>query len=183
MPPELGTQGVDQLAHLSVDRTGTPAMIIMLGHLEQTLARDVPATRHVFQKRNDIFLLFRTAEADDQDRIVILLLGSNIRQRSTVVFCLIHAYPPDKGNDEDIYSVGWRPEISRADRGALPRRDRHGEAARELSERDKEAEEYRPGMRTPCIRAVSPSWILIRSPMEPNMRRSRHLPRNERARR
>ena len=93
MPPEFGTQGVDQFAHLTVDRTGTPAMIIMLGHLEQTLAGDVPAPRHVLQKRKDIFLLFRTAEADDQDRIVFLLLGSNILQRSAVgVFCLIHAY-------------------------------------------------------------------------------------------
>src|SRR5271166_3817868 len=143
-------------------------MIIMLGHFEQTLAGDVPPPRHVFQKRKDIFLLFRTAEAYDQDRIVFLFLGSNIRQRSAVgVFCLIHACHLTRETiDEGIYSVARRPGISRADHGALPRRNRHGEIAWGLSERGKDAEECRPGMRTHCIRALSPLWFLIRGPEE-----------------
>ena len=91
MPPQFGKQGVDQFPHLTVDWTGSPAMIIMLGHLEQTLAGDVSAPRHVLQKRKDILLLFRTAEAYDQDRIVFLLLGSYINHRSAIVFSLMHA--------------------------------------------------------------------------------------------
>src|SRR5271157_626879 len=146
-------------------------MIIMLGHFEQTLAGDVPPPRHVFQKRKDIFLLFRTAEAYDQDRIVSLFLGSNIRQRSAVgVICLIHAYHLTRETmDEGIYSVARRPGISRADHGALPRRDRHGEIAWGLSERGKDAEECRPGMSPPDTacdrwwdgRGPRPTWLKV----------------------
>jgi hypothetical protein len=38
--------------------------------------------------------------------------------------------PPDKRNDERIYSVDRREEISRADPGALPRKNRRRETAR-----------------------------------------------------
>ena len=69
-------------------------MVIMLGHLEQTLTRNVPAMRHVFQEWNDIFRLLRTAEANDQDRIVFLHLGSRIvrRHQITVMLFLVHSF-------------------------------------------------------------------------------------------
>ena len=42
-PVELGPEGGDQLADLAVDRADAAEVVVVLGHFEQALTRDVPA--------------------------------------------------------------------------------------------------------------------------------------------
>ena len=45
-------------------------MMIVLGHLEQPLARDVAPRSDVFQKRHDVVGPFRAAERDDEQSVI-----------------------------------------------------------------------------------------------------------------
>ncbi len=49
------SQRSDQLAALIVDRAFAAEVVVMLGDLEQAVARDVPATRDVLKEREDVF--------------------------------------------------------------------------------------------------------------------------------
>ena len=71
VPPQLRPQGLDQLADLPVDRAGTPEMVVVLGDLQQSLPRNVPAPCHVLEERQDVLMPLGSTEADDQDRVVV----------------------------------------------------------------------------------------------------------------
>ena len=45
-------------------------MIVVLGDGQEPLTRDIPASRHVFQERQDIFPALGTTKTYDEDRIV-----------------------------------------------------------------------------------------------------------------
>ena len=70
MPVELRPEGGNKGADLTVDRADSAEVVVMFGHLQQALAGDVPAPRHVLQKRQDVFKTLRAAETDDEDRVV-----------------------------------------------------------------------------------------------------------------
>jgi hypothetical protein len=51
----------------------------MLGDGEHALAGNVASAEHVFEEGNDIVVAFRSAERDNQDRVVIHGFRSEIR--------------------------------------------------------------------------------------------------------
>src|SRR5215203_6720583 len=53
-----------------VDRTSAAEVVVMLGYREHSLPRHVPATEYVFQKRDDVFLLFRPSEREYEEGII-----------------------------------------------------------------------------------------------------------------
>jgi hypothetical protein len=59
---ELSTQRGDQLAALIVDGTFAAEMIVMLGNLAQSLGRHIPAARHIFKKRENVFRSLRSSK-------------------------------------------------------------------------------------------------------------------------
>ncbi len=61
-----------QRAILIVDGTAAVEVVIVLGHFEHPLPRNVAAAQHVFQKRNHLFMFFGAAERDDQQRVVLV---------------------------------------------------------------------------------------------------------------
>ena len=67
---QLELQIADEGPILLVDRALAAEMIIMLGDREHPLPGDVLAPQDVFQERDDLFRLFRSAERDDQYGIV-----------------------------------------------------------------------------------------------------------------
>ena len=73
---ELGLQGGDQGPVLSIDRAHAAEMVVMFGHGQHSLARNVLAAEHVFQKRDDVVRLFRAAERHHQQSVVLLAGGT-----------------------------------------------------------------------------------------------------------
>src|SRR5258708_37646262 len=67
---QLSFEGSYQGAVLIVDRGLSAEMVIMFGDLEQPRPRNASAAQHVFEKRNDVFTLLRSAEGDQQQRVV-----------------------------------------------------------------------------------------------------------------
>ena len=67
---QLGLEGGDQGPILVVDRTAAAEMLVVLGHGQHPLARDIFAPQHVFQKRHHLVRPFGSAEGDDQHGIV-----------------------------------------------------------------------------------------------------------------
>src|SRR5579864_4686699 len=65
----------DQSTVLIVDRALAAEMIIVLGHFEHALARNIAAAQNVFEKRDDIVRLLRSSERENQYRVVIVLSG------------------------------------------------------------------------------------------------------------
>ena len=76
MPAQFCPQRLDQLANLGIDRARTAEVIIMLGDFEKPLARNITAPCDVLQERQNIFALLRSAEANDQDGVVLRFVGS-----------------------------------------------------------------------------------------------------------
>ena len=64
-------EGSNQKATLLADWTDTIKMIVMFCDLQQPLTRHRFTAQHVFQKRNDVFALFRATEGQDQDCVVV----------------------------------------------------------------------------------------------------------------
>ena len=60
----------DQGAVLLVDRAFAAELIVVLGHGQHALARDIFAAEHVFQKRNHVLRALWPTEGDKKQRVV-----------------------------------------------------------------------------------------------------------------
>ena len=69
---EFRSEGGDEVSHLSVDRTDTVEVVVMLGDFEHPFTRDRLATQHVFEERDHVVSLLGTTEGDDQDGVVVV---------------------------------------------------------------------------------------------------------------
>ena len=70
MRRQVGRERSDQGAVLGVDRTDPAEMEVVLGHLVEPLARDIPAAGDVLEKGHHIIRTLRTAEGKHQERVV-----------------------------------------------------------------------------------------------------------------
>ena len=50
-------QGGDQIAALIVDRAPALEMVVVFGHREQTIPRDISSTQHILEERDYILAL------------------------------------------------------------------------------------------------------------------------------
>ena len=67
---QFSAQGGDQRAVLVVDGALAAEAVIILGHLEHALARDVPSAQDVLEKRHHVLRLVGPAEREQQHGIV-----------------------------------------------------------------------------------------------------------------
>ena len=45
-------------------------VVVVFGHFEHALARNVAAAEHIFEEGNDVFGALRSTEGDNEDRVV-----------------------------------------------------------------------------------------------------------------
>ena len=67
------SQRGDQRPVLIVDRALAAEVVIVLGDLQHSLARNVLSAQHVLKERNHIVRPFRTSERDNQQSVVLHL--------------------------------------------------------------------------------------------------------------
>ena len=113
VPSQLGAERVDQRPDLGVDRADAAEVVIMLGDLLHPLAGDVPAPRHVLQKGHHVVGPLRTAEAHDQDRVVVAGVPSfrdfvRFSSAITVESCLMYHQVQKCQRCKSIFSVALR---------------------------------------------------------------------------
>src|SRR5260370_5878893 len=71
VPLQLRFQRADQVTGLLIDRALTLEVVIMFGHGQQALARDVPSAQHVFKEGKYFFFRFRTTKRNHQNGVVV----------------------------------------------------------------------------------------------------------------
>ena len=69
---QLRLECLDQLTVLGVDRTDAAEQLVVVGDIEQALARDVASARDVLEERQDVVRPFGAAERDEHDRIELV---------------------------------------------------------------------------------------------------------------
>ncbi len=67
---QLAFQGRNQSAILFIDGTLSAQLVVVLGHFQHALARNVFAPQDVLEKRHHIGGLFRSAEGNHQNGVV-----------------------------------------------------------------------------------------------------------------
>src|SRR5689334_19240365 len=45
-------------------------MVVMFGNREHSFTRHISPAKHVLEKRDDVFFLFRTSKGNNQDRVI-----------------------------------------------------------------------------------------------------------------
>jgi hypothetical protein len=45
-------------------------MVVVFGDFEHAFARDVPATQHIFEEGDDVLVLLRSAEGDEEEGVI-----------------------------------------------------------------------------------------------------------------
>src|SRR5690349_13630867 len=53
-----------------VDRAPPTTMIVVLGHVEHSLARHIATAKHILEKRENVFAVVGPAEGDDQQCVI-----------------------------------------------------------------------------------------------------------------
>ena len=69
---QLGLERGDQRAVLGVDRTDAAEQLVVVGDVEQPLARDVASARDVLEERQHVIRPFGAAERDEHDRVELV---------------------------------------------------------------------------------------------------------------
>ncbi len=60
----------DQVPALLINGTAPVEVVVVFGHFEQALARNVAAAEYIFQEGNDVFGVLRSAEGNNENRVV-----------------------------------------------------------------------------------------------------------------
>ena len=72
-------EGLDQLPILLVNRAHAAEMLIVFGNFQHSLPRNILPAEDVFQEGDDVGRPLRTAEGDDDHRVVRILAGRDER--------------------------------------------------------------------------------------------------------
>src|SRR5271166_1952250 len=87
---QLRLQCRNQLSRLLVNGALALEVVVVLGHGQHALARNIATAQHVLKKRNHLFTRLRSAERNDQNRIVVHIhiicyLSTNVPAENTCV--------------------------------------------------------------------------------------------------